>query len=127
MTIRLLAVIALLAAAGSRPAAHHDIAAVYDEASLVTIEAQLVSLSLRNPHSFMEVAVRAQGKAEVRYEVEWNAADNLRRSGIAGTTLRAGDRIILTGQPSRPASSHRLRLTQLRRPKDGLRWEEPMS
>jgi hypothetical protein len=125
---RFLAVMTLLAAAAAaRPAAHHDVATVYDEGARLTIEGQLVSLSLRNPHSFMQVAVRAGGKAEVRYTIEWNGADNLRRSGINSATFHAGDRIVLTGQPSRPVSGRGLRLTQLRRPKDGLVWAEPMS
>ena len=125
---KFLAVMTLLTAvAAPRASAHHDVAAVYDERSVLTIEGQLVSLSLRNPHSFMQVAVRAGGKAEVRYAIEWDGADDLRRSGIHGSTLQAGDRVVLTGQPSRPRSSRGLRLTQLRRPKDGLVWAEPMS
>lgn len=125
---RLLAVMTLLAAVAAAPtSAHHDVATVYDERALLTIEGQIVSLSLRNPHSFMQVAVRAAGKAEVRYTIEWNGADSLRRSGINSSTFHAGDRIVLTGQPSRPLSSRALRLTQLRRPKDGLVWAEPMS
>ncbi len=125
---RFLAVITLLAAAAAaRPSAHHDVGTVYDERSRLTIEGQLISLSLRNPHSFMQVAVRAAGRGEVRYTIEWDGAEDLRRSGINSSTLHAGDRIVLTGQPSRPLSGRGLRLTQLRRPKDGLVWSEPMS
>jgi hypothetical protein len=115
-------VVTMLAAGGASLSAHHDVMS-YDQRS-VTIEADLVSLSLRNPHSFMFVSVRAPGKPAVRYEVEWSGADALRRAGIVSTTLKTGDRIILTGQPGRESSTHRLRLTLLRRPKDGLRWVE---
>lgn len=119
-------VVMMLAVATAGALAHHDIM-TYDDHAIVTIEADLISLSLRNPHSFMQVAVRAAGKPTVRYEVEWSGADDLRRAGIVGTTFKAGDRVVLTGQPGREASTHRLRLTLLRRPKDGLRWVEPVS
>ena len=125
-SLALLMLLVTLAVA-ARPSAHHDVTTVYDERSMMTIDAQLVSLALRNPHSFMQVTVRTPKKAEVRYEIEWNGADSLRRAGIVATTLHAGDRIILTGQPSRPLTAQRLRLTSLRRPKDGLVWAEPMS
>jgi hypothetical protein len=119
------AVLAALAAGAAGAGAHHD-TKTYDQRTIVTIEADLISLSLRNPHSFMQVAVRAPGKPVVRYDVEWSGADALRRSGIVATTLKVGDRIVLTGQPGRESSIHRLRLTVLRRPKDGLRWTESM-
>jgi hypothetical protein len=116
----------VLAVSGNvRPLAHHDFAATYDARSSVTLDAQLVRLSLRNPHSFMQVEVR-DGGADVRYDVEWSGVDRLRRSGIDAMTLRSGDRVILTGRPGKIPSNRRLRLTTLRRPKDGLHWSEPM-
>jgi hypothetical protein len=121
------AAVLMIVGGTAQSSAHHDSGATYNEAMMVTIEADLVTLSLRNPHSFMQVAVRTPGKPEVRYVVEWDRADDLRRAGIVGTTLKSGDRIVLTGQPSRAPLDHRLRLTVLRRPKDGLRWAEPMS
>ena len=92
----------------------------------MTIDARLVSLSLKNPHSFMQVAVSTRGREEIRYVIEWGGKEELRRAGIGRATFKAGDRIILTGQPGRSRSDYRLRLETLDRPKDGLRWTESM-
>ena len=113
-------------AGGGSARAHHDFSPSYNERAVLTIDARLVSLTLKNPHSFMQVAVSTRGREEIRYLVEWGGQDELRRAGIGGATFRAGDRIILTGQPGRSRSDYRLRLKTLHRPKDGLRWTESM-
>lgn len=107
---------------GMRVAAHHSITATYDIKRMVTIEAEIVQVVLRNPHSFVHVAVRERGKAEMRYSVEWTASKRLGGQGVTGRTFKAGDRVIITGQPGRDPGDHQLRMTMLRRPKDGFVW-----
>jgi hypothetical protein len=107
---------------GSRALAHHSFAATYDVARMVTIEAEIVQVVLRNPHSFVHVAVRERGKAEMRYSVEWTASKRLGGQGVTGRTFKAGDNVIITGQPGRDPGDHQLRMTMLRRPKDGFVW-----
>jgi hypothetical protein len=114
----LLAVLGL----GMRTAAHHSITATYDVERMVTFEAEIVQVVLRNPHSFVHVAVRQPGKAEMRYSIEWTASKRLGGQGVTGTTLKAGDRVIITGQPGREPGDLQLRMTMLRRPKDGFVW-----
>ena len=114
-----LTVLALAAAA--RVSAHHSFAATYLEGQSVTIEGDLVTFELRNPHSFVNVMVKDPSGQMVRYLVEWGSTTQL-QGKISRETLKAGDHIIITGNPARNADDHRVRLVTLRRPKDGWSW-----
>ncbi len=112
-------VVALVA--GARASAHHSFAATYLENQSVTIEGDLVTFELRNPHSFVNVMVKDSSGQMVRYLVEWGSTTQL-QGKITRDTLKVGDHIIITGNPARNADDHRVRLVTLRRPKDGWSW-----
>ena len=114
-----LTVLALVA--GARANAHHSFAATYLEGQSVTIEGDLVTFELRNPHSFVNVMVKDSSGQMVRYLVEWGSTTQL-QGKITRDTLKAGDHIIITGNPARNPDDHRVRLVTLRRPKDGWSW-----
>jgi hypothetical protein len=113
------AVAALLACATA--SAHHSFAATYLETESVTIEGDLVTFELRNPHSFVNVMVKDSAGATVRYVVEWASPSQL-LGKITRDTLKAGDHIIVTGNPARNPDDRRVRLVTLKRPKDGWSW-----
>ena len=115
----MLTVAALLAATSAY--AHHSFAATYVENSSVTIEGDLVTFELRNPHSFVNVMVKDASGQMVRYLVEWGSTTQL-QGKITRDTLKVGDHIVITGNPARNADDHRVRLVTLRRPKDGWSW-----
>jgi hypothetical protein len=117
------AVILILAALAPLPAAaHHSFAATYLESESVTIEATVVQFLFRNPHSFVHVdAPDATGKMQ-RWIVEWGAAGQLGGSGIARDTLKAGDSVVITGNPGRDPSEHRIRLVTIRRKNGDPLW-----
>jgi hypothetical protein len=102
-------------------AAHHSFAATYLDQS-VTLEGQLVQVQLRNPHSFAQVIVRDGNGIDVRYAVEWRGAGELGAQGVTPATLRIGDHLVITGNPSRQPNDHRVRLRTLLRPRDGFAW-----
>jgi hypothetical protein len=102
--------------------AHHSFAATYLENSSVTIEGQLVQLQFRNPHSFAQMVVRQPDGQDVRYAVEWRGAGELGAQGVTQRTLQVGDHLVITGNPSRNTTEHRLRLVRLVRPRDGFNW-----
>jgi hypothetical protein len=114
-----LTVAALVAA--TQAYAHHSFAATYLEGQSVTIEGDLVTFELRNPHSFVNVMVKDSSGQMVRYLVEWGSTTQL-QGKITRDTLKVGDHIIITGNPARNADDHRLRLVTLRRPLDGWSW-----
>ena len=102
--------------------AHHPLTSNYLDDLTQTIEGTLTEFQLRNPHSFMSVEVRDdQGRVE-RWAVEWFAALQLNRQGVTGDTLRSGDRLIITGNPSRRPEDRQLRLRTIMRPRDGWKW-----
>ena len=124
---RIVVAVVLLAACvlGPSAQAHHSFAASYLENEWVTIEGQLVQFQLRNPHSFVQMVVREPDGRDVRYSVEWRGAGELVAQGVTNGTLRIGDHLVITGNPSRSATDHRVRLLRLIRPRDGFAWVWP--
>jgi len=124
---RIVVAVVLLAACVLGPSmqAHHSFAASYLENEWVTIEGQLVQFQLRNPHSFVQMVVREPDGRDVRYSVEWRGAGELVAQGVTNGTLRIGDHLVITGNPSRSATDHRVRLLRLIRPRDGFAWVWP--
>ena len=106
---------------GARAYAHHSFAATYLEGQSVTIEGDLVTFELRNPHSFVNVLVKDASGQMVRYLVEWGSTTQL-QGKIGRDTLKVGDHIIISGNPARNPDDRRVRLVTLRRPKDGWSW-----
>ena len=114
----LVAAIALLTAASAY--AHHSFAATYIVDKEIKIEGDLVSFMFRNPHSFVHVEAPDENGQMQRWAIEWAAAGQL--TGITRETLKAGDHVIITGNPGRTAADHRIRMRSIFRPKDGWKW-----
>ena len=108
---------------GPPASAHHSYSATYDPERLITVEGQLVSFTLRNPHTMVFVLAEDESGTPQRWAIEWGAATLLRGEGIEGDTLKAGDRIIVTGLPGRQESARRMLLRTVERPSDGWSWD----
>lgn len=102
--------------------AHHSFEATYIEDQAVTIEGELVQLLFRNPHSFVRLTVVEQDGSMVRYAVEWDGVAQLGAQGVTSETLKMGDHLVISGNPARNPSDHRVRMISLRRPRDGFGW-----
>ena len=119
--------VALLAAGAStfsptQISAHHFFAATYIEDRAVTIEGELEQVVFRNPHSFVQMTVKERDGMVVRYSIEWSGAAQLGGQGVTRETLKLGDRLVISGNPARNPSDHRVRMISLRRPSDGFGW-----
>jgi hypothetical protein len=102
--------------------AHHSFAAYYFEEQSVSIEGEVESFDYRAPHAWLYVmAPDAQGRMQ-RFAAEWANPTRLRGDGIGRETLKAGDRVIVTGSPGRTASEYKIHLKRIRRPADGWEW-----
>ena len=99
--------------------AHHSFSATYDNKKTMNIEGKVVQFLLRNPHSFLHVAVIKDGKEQV-WNVEWAAAGQL--GGTIATSIKAGDPVTVTGNPARDPADMRLRMVNVRRTSDGANW-----
>lgn len=108
--------IGVLLVSGVQLYAHHSFAATYHEDQTVKIEGTLVQFQFRNPHSFVQVdAPDPQGVMQ-RWGVEWGGAGQLGGQNINRYTLKAGDHVIIMGNPGRNPDEHRIRMTALKRP-----------
>jgi hypothetical protein len=54
--------------------------------------------------------------------LEWGSASLLPNSQVTRTTLRPGDHVV-SGQAGRDLSSHRMFITDIKRPSDGWEWK----
>ncbi len=121
---RLLIVAGLIVASllAGRAYAHHSFAATYIESKKVTIEGDLVQFLWRNPHSFVQIVAKdAKGQSQ-RWSAEWGSGGQLGNQGVARDTLKVGDHLIITGDPSRTAGDYRVRVRTIYRPADQWRW-----
>jgi hypothetical protein len=117
MTRTLLTCIAgvvLLAGAGASYA-HHSFTAAYDNTKRVEIEGVVREFMWRNPHSFVRIEVTTKEGATETFSAA--------KYPVTRTTLKAGDRIVVGGEPGRDPSARRIRIFSIKRPIDGWTWE----
>ena len=120
--IVLLIAAAALMVPGIQLYAHHSFAATYFEDKQQTIEGDLVQFLFRNPHSFVHSEAKDEKGQVVRWAVEWGGGGQLGRNGITSETLKAGDHVVIVGNPRRDPSDHRLRMVRLKRTSDNFCW-----
>ena len=109
---------------GSAPviSGHHSFAAHYFEEQSVTVQGTLLEFEYRAPHAWVHLSVADDSGAVRRYSAEWSNPNRLSREGITKETLKAGDRLVVTGSPGRNASENRIHLKRIERPTDGWNW-----
>ncbi|RPI59558.1 MAG: hypothetical protein EHM50_08980 [Lysobacterales bacterium] len=105
---------------GSPAAAHHSWSAEYDVSRSTYIMGTVTRVLLRNPHSSVVLSVRTENGRHERWIVEWGSPQRLRERGITAQTLRAGDELLVTGNPHRDAEVRSLRALSVRRSSDGV-------
>ena len=120
---RLWMILTLMVGVGAVTAAgHHAFGSYYLEEQSISLEGSLEEFEYTNPHAWIHVAA-ADGNGHVhRVSAEWGNPNRLRRQGIDKDTLKPGDRLIVTGSPSRHPSEYKLHLKRLERPADGWKW-----
>lgn len=120
--ILILATIILLTGTG-RALAHHGFTAEYDSLQKLEVEGVVTEFAWRNPHSFMKIDVVAKDGTTQSWTLEWASASQLANSLITRTSLKPGDRIVVSGQGARDLSVHRMLVQEIKRPSDGWEWK----
>lgn len=82
-------------------AAHHSFAVFFDETRNVRVEGVVTAFRFTNPHATIVLDVVASDGQSHEWRVETNAPVVLQRRGWSRTSLRAGERVIIDGWPSR--------------------------
>ena len=115
-----LAFVALVLAASA--SAHHSFGATYEVSKQIKLEGEIVQFVYRNPHSFVHVEAPDDAGAPQRWAVEWGGTAQLTRQGVKRETLKVGDKVVITGRPSRVPNEYRVLMVHLTRPSDGFQW-----
>ena len=102
--------------------AHHSLGATYESDKEVKLEGKIVQLLLRNPHSFLQIDVPDKDGTLQRWSLEWRGSGQLGQAGIKRDTLKAGDAVVVTVNPSRTKGDNRGALKTLHRTSDGFGW-----
>ena len=102
--------------------AHHSIAAVYDSAREQRLEGVVAEFQFVNPHPFVIVTVQTDG-AEESWRLEMDNRFELADVGMTDSTLKPGDRVVVTGSLGR-TEPRTMYIRQLDRPADGFRYEQ---
>jgi hypothetical protein len=87
-------------AIGSPSSAHHSTRAFYDRDTSVEIEGTVTSVSWRNPHVGLTIAVRNDRGVEEQWTLEGGAMNTLQRRGFTADSVGIGAHVRVAGSPS---------------------------
>ena len=96
--------IALLVVCVGTATSHHSFSAVYDDKRLVTVSGVVTQFRFVNPHALMTTDVTdASGKVS-KWTVEFAGRLNLSNVGWTAQSIKAGERVTVTGNPTHTGS-----------------------
>jgi hypothetical protein len=94
-----LAIIAFVLATVTPSVAHHS-STMFDTSKTVTLEGVVTKWELTNPHSWLHVEVKKDGKTVV-WGFEAEGPSSLQRSGIKPSDFKVGTKVSISGNPMR--------------------------
>ena len=83
------------------PASAHHSFAMFDRTRETALEGTVREFQWTNPHSWIELDVRNDKGGIDVYNVEMNSPNNLTRQGWKSTSLKTGDKVTVTLNPTR--------------------------
>lgn len=119
-TILVLSIGALTAVASA--SAHHSFAAAYFEDQRITVEGDVTSFELVNPHAWVHISAADESGRPRNFSAEWSNPARLKQAGLTAQSIRPGDHVIITGSPGRNPSEGKIHLRTIERPSDGWKW-----
>ena len=102
--------------------AHHSFAATYETTKSIKLEGSIVQFVYRNPHSFVHIDAPDESGVSQRWAVEWGGTTQLAQAGVKRDSLKVGDKVVISGRPSRVPGEYRVLMVNLNRPSDGFTW-----
>ena len=122
MKLRLRLSLALALAWCVAAEAHHSIAGMYDEGRTVMLEGVVSQFQFVNPHPFVVLTVKDDHGSDQSWRLELDNRYELVEVGITPTTLKAGDRLTVSGSPAwkQPNALYVRRMQRA----DGFRYEQ---
>jgi len=117
-----LLIVALMLVSVVPAVAHHAFAGTYNLDQIATVEGTIVQFDIRNPHSFVNLEVKDSDGRVTRWGAEWGGVTLLTETGVSRQTLKAGDKVVITGPPSRDPLEHKVLMEKIRRASYGWTW-----
>ena len=102
--------------------AHHSFGATYETSKSIKLEGTIAQFVYRNPHSFVHIEAPDESGAMQRWAVEWGGTSQLAQAGVKRDSLKVGDKVVISGRPSRVPGEYRVLMVNLSRPSDGFSW-----
>jgi DNA/RNA endonuclease YhcR with UshA esterase domain len=84
--------------------AHHAFSPVYDNKRTVTVSGVVTQFRFVNPHAFLHLDVTDDTGTMVKWTVEFAGRLNLSEIGWTADSLKAGERVTVTGNPTHTPS-----------------------
>lgn len=84
--------------------AHHSFSPVYDGSRSVTVEGVVTEFLFVNPHSKMSLDVTDEAGTTTAWSVEFDGRLNLTNGGWTDQTIKVGERVRVTGNPTHTGS-----------------------
>jgi hypothetical protein len=92
----------ILCVAGA--SAHHAFSPVYDQKQVVTVEGVVTQFNFVNPHAMMFMEVTDKAGKVVKWTVEFAGRLNLSEVGWTANSIKAGERVTVSGNPTHTGS-----------------------
>lgn len=92
------AIVLALVAVAVPAAAHHSFAS-FDRSKEVTMTGVVREVQWNNPHTWIQVVVTDDKGRQTEWGFECGSPNMMSRTGWKRTTLKAGDRVVVVGNP----------------------------
>ena len=96
--------IALLVVCVRTTTSHHSFAAVYDDTRLLTVSGVVTQFKFVNPHAMMYMDVTDASGRVSKWTVEFAGRLNLSNVGWTAESIKAGEHVTVTGNPTHTGS-----------------------
>lgn len=108
-------VVPVLVLSAARADSHHAFSPVYDEKRIITVQGVVTEFKYVNPHAMMYMDVTDETGKVVKWTIEFAGRLNLDEAGWTPESIKAGERITVTGNPTH-TGSQRMFFRELVRP-----------
>ena len=99
-----LCAVPMLMVAAAPASSHHAFSPVYDEKRLITVVGVVAEFRFINPHALMLMDVTDETGKVAKWTVEFAGRLNLSEVGWTAESVKAGERITVTGNPTHTGS-----------------------
>lgn len=99
-----LCVLSVLALTAADASPHHAFSPVYDEGRLVTASGVVTEFRFVNPHTMLFMSVTDEAGKGVPWVVEFAGRLNLSEFGWTADSIKPGERVTVTGNPTHTGS-----------------------